>query len=204
MSIPNKLLPFIEKTINRYLDFDQEKSAELEQLEGKCICINLTSPEFIAYCLPMTGAVQLDHDYPRDADVTITTTLSGLIKLSRSDNPAAAISAGEVEIEGDLRLAQSFADTLSGIDFDWEQKLSEFSGDLFANRLGMLVRSGKQWLGQTGTNLRMDTAEYLTEEAELLPTRVEVEQFTSEIESLRDGVDRLEARLNRLDPQANS
>lgn len=196
---PIKLLPVIEKTINRYLSFDTEKAAELESLEGKCIQINLSKPEVSAYCLPMEGALQIESEWSQPADVVINTTLSGLLKLSRSDNPAAAISAGEVEIEGDLRVAQQFADTLAGIDFDWEQQLSNFSGDFIANRIGMFVREGSKWLQQTGTNLRTDTAEYLTEEADILPTKVEIEDFASKVENLRDAVDRLEARINLID-----
>ncbi len=199
-----KLLPHIEKAINRYLSFDTEKAAELEALEGKCIQINLSKPEFNAYCLPMGGGVQIETEWSQAADVTINTTLSGLLKLSRSDNPATAISAGDVEIEGDLRLAQKFADTLAGIDFDWEQQLSKYSGDFLANRIGMFVREGSKWLQQTGTNLRTDTAEYLTEESDILPTKVEIEQFSSEVENLRDAVDRLEARINRINEQGRS
>lgn len=196
---PSKLLPVIEKTINRYLSFDTEKAEELESLEGKCIQINLSKPEVSAFCLPMSGALQIESDWSQPADVIINTTLGGLLKLSRSDNPAAAISAGEVEIEGDLRVAQQLADTLAGIDFDWEQQLSNFSGDFIANRIGMFVREGSKWLQQTGTNLRTDTAEYLTEESDILPTKVEIEHFASQVENLRDAVDRLEARLNLLD-----
>jgi len=198
-----KILEIAERSINHYLSFDPEKAAEFESLEGKCIKVVLSAPAITAYCLPMAGEIQIDSEYTREPDVSLTTTLGGLIKLSQSDNPTEAIKSGDIEIDGDLRLAQKFSDILSGIDFDWEQRLSQYSGDLIANRLGGLFRSGQSWLKQTRTNLRMDTAEYLTEEADILPTKIEVESFSNKVENLRDAVDRLEARINLLDAKKN-
>lgn len=65
------------------------------------------------------------------------------------------------------------------------------------------MRSGQTWFKQTRTNLRMDTAEYLTEEADILPTKVEVEDFANKVENLRDAVDRLEAKINLLDKRSD-
>lgn len=194
----NKIVGIAERAINHYLGFDPEKAAELATLEGKCIKVELSAPKITAYCLPMAGEIQIDTERTLEPDVSLTTTLGGLIKLSQSDNPTVAIKSGDIDIEGDLRLAQKFSDILSGIDFDWEQRLSQYSGNLIANRLGGLVRGGQAWLQQTRTNLRADTAEYLTEEADILPTKIEVESFANKVENLRDAVDRLEARINLL------
>jgi len=199
----DNILRIAQRTINHYLGFDPEKAAELETLEGKCIKVVLTAPKIEAYCLPMAGEIQIDNEYSLEPDVILTSSLGGLIKLSQSDNPTEAIKSGDIDIDGELRLAQKFSDILSGIDFDWEQRLSQYSGDLIANRLGGLVRSGQAWLKQTRTNLRMDTAEYLTEEADILPTRIEVESFSNKVENLRDAVDRLEARINLLSKQSD-
>jgi len=193
----NKIFSIAESTINHYLGFDPEKAEEFKALEGKCIEVILTAPKITAYCLPMAGEIQIDSDYKLAPDVTITTSLGGLIKLSQSDNPTKAIKSGDVDIAGDMRVAQKFSDILSGIDFDWEQRLSQYSGNLVANRLGGLVRGGRAWFKQTRTNLRMDTAEYLTEEADILPTKIEIAQFSTDVEDLRDAVERLEAKINQ-------
>lgn len=132
----DQILSIAEHTINHYLSFDPEKASELETLEGKCIKVELTMPKITAYCLPMAGEIQIDAEQTIEPDVSLTTTLGGLIKLTQSDNPTVAIKSGDIDIEGDLRLAQNFSDILSGIDFDWEQRLSRYSGDLIANRLG--------------------------------------------------------------------
>jgi len=67
-----KILEIAERSINHYLSFDPEKAAEFESLEGKCIKVALSAPAITAYCLPMAGELQIDSEYTREPDVSLT------------------------------------------------------------------------------------------------------------------------------------
>lgn len=201
MNTPNRpdLFKLVETVLNRYLALDTEMSSELEQLAGKCIGVELSSPELQLYLLPSSQQIQIERDFPIAADVTVRSSAGGLLGLLRSKNPVAALSSGDVEIEGDTDVAEKFAKILGAVDADWEQALSQYTGSLFATRFGNFVGSTKQWLSQSSNNFLQDSADYLKEESGVLPTRVEFERLVQQNDSLRDDTDRLEARIRRLE-----
>lgn len=194
----NMVLDIAQKIINRYLALDPEISSQLGDLKGKCIKIDITIPEITAFCFPHTSRLEIYSTTEQKPDCIIRGSLIELIKLTKADNPAAALSAGSIIIEGDNRLAQKFSDILSEVDADWEEQLSHFTGDFIASRFGKTLKQGEQWLQRGLSLLRSDTSEYLRKESSLLPTRIEIERFISDVDQCRDGLERLEVKINRL------
>jgi ubiquinone biosynthesis protein UbiJ len=64
--------------------------------------------------------------------------------------------------------------------------------------VGITVRRTSHWAAENLKTLVSDLSEYLTEEARLLPTRIELDNWTVDVDELRMAVDRIEARLRRL------
>ena len=60
------------------------------------------------------------------------------------------------------------------------------------------MRAAGRWGRQSADNLSLDLKEYLQEEARLLPSRYEIEEFLDQADTLRDDVERLAARVERL------
>ena len=111
-----------------------------------------------------------------------------------------------MEILGDSDTGQQFQDMLSAVDWDWEEQLSQLTGDVVAHQAGRLAREAIQFISNSSRTLQQDISEYLQEEARLLPARIEVGYFLEEVDQLRADVDRLSARVDRLsqtrDPKA--
>ncbi len=191
-------LDIAQGIINRYLALDTEISNQLGELEGKCIKIDITLPEITVFSFPHTAALELVNATEQQPDCTIRGSLIELIKLTKNDNVAAALSAGNISIEGDTRLAQRLSDILSAVDADWEEQLSHFTGDFIASRFGNTIKQGEQWLQRGLSILRSDTSEYLRTESSLLPGREEIKQFIKEVDNCRDDLERLEVRIKRL------
>ena len=68
-----------------------------------------------------------------------------------------------------MKFAKQLQDLLENIDFDWEAQLARVTGDTLAYPLAHLLRQTAQWCQQTHQSVQQTTAEYLREEARLLP-----------------------------------
>jgi len=202
MQATTLLMDIAESAVNRYLALDPEISQQLGQLEGRCIAIELTLPELTIFCFPRAGALTLQAGYDDEPDCHLKGSVSGFMKMIRSDNPAEVLSSGEVSIIGESRIAQDFSDTLSRIDIDWEEMLSKITGDFTAHRIGTAIESGRNWLMDGVRALQGDTTEYFQEESGILPTAIEVNRFIQDVDVLRDDVERLEARIRRLERES--
>ncbi len=71
-------------------------------------------------------------------------------------------------------------------------------GDAAAHRLGEIARGVGKWSREARSTMAQNIREYLQEESRDVPSRYEVERFTTNVGELRDDVDRLEARIRRL------
>ena len=87
---------------------------------------------------------------------------------------------GAVEIQGDTETGQQLQDILASAEWDWEEQLSRFTGDVVAHQVGTLARRARRLLGSSRDTLERDISEYLQEEC------------------LRADLDRLSARVERL------
>ncbi len=96
------------------------------------------------------------------------------------------------------RLAGTCSRSLASFSVDWEELLSGYLGDVAAHQLGNGGRAAAQWLAETRATLERDIAEYLRNEAELLPERWQIRQFLTAVDELRSDIDRLDARIKRL------
>ncbi|MDQ7073241.1 MAG: hypothetical protein Q9N32_06945 [Gammaproteobacteria bacterium] len=113
-------------------------------------------------------------------------------------DPDSLFSAA-IDINGDVQFAKQLRDLLDGFDFDWEAQLAKVTGDTLAYPLAHSIRQFSGWARHTHQSLQETMAEYLREEARLLPDKSQVNQYMSDIDMLRADLDRLEARINRLD-----
>jgi ubiquinone biosynthesis protein UbiJ len=104
-----------------------------------------------------------------------------------------------IKIDGDMGLGNHFSQILREIDVDWEELLSRAVGDVVAHHLGQVVRNAQGWLGDSSHAMRLNTQEYLQEEARLVPADAEIRQYLDAVDTLRADTDRLEARLKRLE-----
>ena len=199
MQATTLLFDLAESAVNRYLSLDPEISRQLGDLDGRCIALDIRAPEITIYCFPCAGGVALQSQYEGEVDCHLSGSISGLLKMIRSDNPAEVLSKGEVTIQGESRVAQMFSDTLSQVDIDWEELLSKVTGDFAAHRIGNSLKAGRDWFLDGIRALQTDSTDYLQEESGILPTEVEIERFIQEVDVLRDDVERLEARLRRLE-----
>lgn len=196
--IPSSLLAGLEMAINRYLALDSEHTLRLGALAGKIIAVEVTGVNAVVYVTASSGGLQLLSRYEGAPDVVIRGAPWSLGRLVSGSRGRDLLSRGEVEIRGDVELAQRFQQLLAAVDVDWEEQLSRFTGDAAAHQIGNVFRGGMEWLSSALQSFGQDLAEYLQEETHTLPTRLEVEEWLAAVDELRSEADLLEARVVRL------
>jgi len=188
----------LEIALNQYLKLDDDVSLFLSPMAGKIIAINVQPFNETIYLCPTTETIQLLEQCSDEADTKITGTLSALGLMGLSSTPMRSIFSGEVTIEGDTHLAHKFQQLFDKLDIDLEEKLSHFTGDIVAHKIGNLFRSGQNWTEETIETFRLNSKEFLQEETKDLPAGPEADIFYHQVDTLRSDFDRLSARIDRL------
>lgn len=193
----------LETAFNTWLKLDAETHGNalerLQALQGKLICLHVSNPDVKLYFLPMADKVRVTTEYDAEPDVTIHGSALALMRLSAAEDTGKAMLQQGIKIDGDMGLGNRFSDILRDIDVDWEELLSRAVGDVLAHQMGQLARTTKGWLDDSAHAMRLNTQEYLQEEARLLPADAEIRRYLDEVDTLRMDVDRLEARIKRLE-----
>lgn len=183
---------------NRVLQQDLQAFAAVKALSGKVIAIEVTGT-VITWFLHFTNqGISLDREYSGQPNVTIKARPSALVSLCLNRNSKITKVSPDMEINGDVGLAQEFQQILKTLDIDWEEHCSHWVGDTAAHKLGRFLKLAKNYIIETRHTIGMDISEYLRYEKEILPEREEIELFNNAVDTLRDDAERLAQRLERL------
>ena len=104
----------------------------------------------------------------------------------------------EAQMSGDTSFAQALAYVAQHLQWDFEEDLSKFVGDIAAHRIGQTARGAAQWGRQSVDSLQIMLRDYLTEERPVIAKPREVAEFVASVDELRDAVARLEKRIELL------
>jgi len=190
------LLSLAEQSLNRVLNQDPVTLDRLGELGGKVVAIEASAPAFKLYLLPHSEGIDLLGHYGGEPDVRLSGTALSLARLPIAGNEV--LFGKGVGLQGDATLAHRLQAILADTRIDWEAWLGDLLGDAAGHEVARVLRALGGYSRDTARSLLLDTREYLQEEAQLLPTRVEIDIFLDEVDELREAADRLEARINRL------
>ncbi len=192
----------LEAAFNTWLALDEKTYGQarqrLQALQGKLIHLRISNPGFDLYFLPTAEQVRISASYEALPDVSIQGSALAFMRLTQAEDSGKAMLENGIKLEGDLGLGTEFSNILREIEVDWEELLSQAVGDTIAHQAGQMARNTQGWLDQSAQAMRLNTQEYLQEEARLLPAAAELNYYYDQIDQLRMDTDRLEARLNRL------
>lgn len=199
MEAGSAALLVIEQALNGLLAIDPIRRDRLAAMHGKRIAIDLRDWNLTLIFVPdANGDLQLFSGDRDEADGWIAGTPFDFAESAMAERKEDQVFKGKIELGGDTHLAQGFSTILADLDPDWEELLSNMTGDATAHQAGNAVRSMMAWGKRSARILQGNMGEYLTEESRLLPTRFEFEECRDSVESLRDDVERLAARIDLL------
>jgi len=198
------LLPILlpaERLINAALSVDEISRTRLGELNDKVIVIHETTFEATIAVSIVGNAVQLLNQFDGEANVTLTGDYSSLLALIKSSD---ALYGSSIRIEGELGVAETLRSIVGQLDIDAESLIAPITGGSVARQAGLLFESASSFFSRTSDSVRLNTKEYLQEEARVLVPPTLAQEFEEEVVSLREAVDRAEARLRRLEQKRSS
>ncbi len=189
----------LEILINQTLSLDPKASQFLKKLQGKKIEINInlsySSKNFFIQFSPL--GIKCLHLTFSSSDAIIRGPLHAYLHFARTRDPRGAAECG-LSFTGDPETLETLQSLCSNLNIDWEEYLSQWTGDIFAHQIGTILRSAKRSQQVLLDNTQHSIAEYLTEEIKVLPTRGEVEEFLNNVDVLRANTERLLLRMDEF------
>lgn len=184
--------------VNRYISADPERANELSQINGKTIKLYLKElNQNIILKINDLSVVELEETADK-TDVEIIVSLKVLSDFMLGVDKESMLKNGDLEIKGDAHVASVFQHTMKSIEIDWEEILSDYTGDAIAHHLGAGIRELHALRARMKENFRLDARDFLQDNLQVAVTKEEVDEFMREVDTMRAQVERLEARLNRL------
>ena len=189
----------LEKLINKALELDEETRYALSQLEGKVIAFEFINTKLMLFLFPSINGLLIQTIYDEKPDVWIKGTPGNFIKMLTVSREEAVGLPADMQIMGDIGLAQRFQDIMQSIDIDLEEPLSKWVGDAAAYQLGRFFRNSRRYAVSSAKTLAMDLSEYLRFEIQMLPDDLLVKEFCDDVDRLREDVDRFSQRLGKFE-----
>ena len=188
----------IEKHLNKLIALDEEALLEFARLEGKVIQLDLLNTRACYFLYPGSYGLRVRTYCTENVDVVISGTPTALFSQVLQQDKARAV-ASDVELKGDVAVAQEFQRIIKNMDIDWEEGLSHWFGDGIAHQLGRLLRGAADFIEKSNTKLQLDMSEYLRFEKEVSIEQDEMDRFSLGVDELRNDVERLKQRISRLE-----
>ncbi|MDP5255188.1 MULTISPECIES: SCP2 domain-containing protein [unclassified Vibrio] len=187
----------VEVSLNRFIQDDSELSRRLGRLKGQAIQIHLIELDKSITFLFSQQIDVLAH-YEGEVDCYLSLSLSVLPQLKDHANITQLIKQDKLILEGDVQLAQKFANLLNDSRPDLAEWLSRYLGDIAAHQLVSSGEQGLQRLKHQADRQQRYIGQVLTEEWRVAPPALEIAYFCDQVDDLRSSAARFEARLQRI------
>lgn len=192
------ILELIELAINNALEHDPKTQQQLLKLQGKSMVLSLKPIEQSLQITPCPEGVEFSREISESVDVTLTATLSAMIKISRDGFEDAELQAGELEIAGDPIIGQRFARIIAELNIDWEALLAEHIGDSPARLISIVASRARELANESRSVMKARLNSLIKDELKLTADKNDVETFLDSVDILRADTDRLANKIRRL------
>lgn len=188
---------FIEPSINKLLSFDDKASQKLAKLEKKSLSVCLTDLSLNIKLQVLNNKVLLSSNID-GYDCLVTTSSQYLRSLSDASQLTKLIKQDNLELDGDLAIAQSFSELLINNDIDWQELLSSYFGDAMAHKIATGIKALASNIKIKSKDMDYTLSTAMTDELKLTPHFNEVNLFIDQVDVLSAKTDKLAATINSL------
>lgn len=190
--------PAIEMMINQTVGLDPDAQSRLQSLNNKIIKVVLTDLNISFFIVIEDSLILVKPDINKQPHAELTGSSASFFNLALNEKGSDSIFKGEVHFAGEIGTAQNFQNFFKQLNIDWEEHLSQYTGDIVAHQM---ISSGKKisdWLQKTVATTQQNLSEYIRFEAKLSPASIELENFYDAIADLKSDSDKLKQKVERL------
>jgi ubiquinone biosynthesis protein UbiJ len=197
----------IELAMNQLLKLDDDSQQRLQKLSGKSLQVTIRElpwPLLFSFSeqIDVRAVMLSDTDLEQtteSVDCLIELNLETLPKLRDNSQLTQLIQQKQLNLIGDIYVAQTFSALLKDLDIDWEEQLSGYTGDVVAHQtftsMRALFDTAKAQIEQGAIEL----GEHLTSSDSIAVKPSEMFEFSKNVNALRSDAERLSARLALLE-----
>lgn len=185
-----------EKCINKSLQYDPATQHALTACEGKILSLQIATPAITIAVLIQEKSLRLMSNWDGQVDTQLSGSLIALAQIAQT--PVHNLKDSGVTVMGDLQFLAQLQKILQQLDIDWEEMLTQIFGDLIGHQMAQTLRSKINWTQNRAKTAQRLASEFVTEELQAIPSKIELEDFYRQVDELQLAVDRLGARFNNL------
>jgi ubiquinone biosynthesis protein UbiJ len=197
----------IELAMNQLLKLDDDSQQRLKKLSGKSLQVSIRElpwPLLFSFSeqIDVRTVITADNELEptsEQVDCLIELNLETLPKLKDSSQLTQLIQNKQLNLIGDIYVAQTFSALLKDLDVDWEEQLSVYTGDVLAHQtftsMRTLFDTAKTQIEQGAIEL----GERLTQSDSIAVKPSEMMGFSRSVSDLRSATERLSAKIALLE-----
>lgn len=192
----------IEKLVNQALMYNLHGTRALMPLNEKTLTVKLAELGF-----PLNFSINSEKIHvtsgDRQNDCCLTSSIKTLIALKEQQKLTDLIKQGQLDIDGDIKVAQRFADIASSVDIDWRSELAKRIGDIPTYKIGQLGKNLAEKLAFARQQIQSDASEWLVHEKNILVTNSELSYYYQGVKQISEHVEQVSERIEHLINQHN-
>ncbi|WP_432455187.1 ubiquinone biosynthesis accessory factor UbiJ [Agarivorans sp. QJM3NY_29] len=197
MPLSSLITAGVEVLSNQVLALDEASAERRSHLSGKVLAIQVRPlPNF--YFVVSKQQLDVLHEYQGKPDCSLSMSLLTLMELKQAERIPSLIKQDKLQLEGDIKLAQHFADLFLQLDPDFEEKLSQRIGDVAAYQIVSKSRLLAQALNTLFNKAPTKLTELASEEWGLVVGQLEYQAWQQQLQLLVKDVDILSLRIQDL------
>lgn len=201
LMIPQFLCSAIELIMNKALALSN-KPVSLTNIENKTLTLELAELNF-PISVSASNTKLLVTSTGAASDCTLISSVTTLRQLQAKQQLTELIKQEQLDIQGDIKLAQQFARIAEELEIDWQTEIAKHIGDVPTHKLTKITEKAKSSLAQLVTSLELDVAEFLIHEKKLAVTNSEIKRFNQAVSKTQEQLSNIELRLATLVNHSN-
>lgn len=177
------LCSVLEAIINKALSLSLNGTQALNVLEQKNLVVNLAELGFPLSFIVNNSKV-LVTSLAENPDCAIDTSIKTLVALKNEHQLTDLIKQDKLDITGDIKIAQHFANVAETLDIDWQSELAKHIGDIPTYKLTQLSKKIAGKLNFAAKQIQADSTEWLVHEKRLAVTSSQIAAFNLQVSEL--------------------
>lgn len=178
----------LEAIINKALNLSLNGTQGLFPLEQKNLVVHLSELGFPLSFIVNSNKV-LVTSLSENPDCAIHTSIKTLVALQKEQQLTELIKQDKLDIVGDIKVAQHFANVAETLNIDWQSELAKHIGDIPTYKLTQLSKKIASKLSFASQQIQADSSEWLVHEKRLVVTNSQVSEFNLQVSKLEIDTD---------------
>ena len=193
----------VEFAVNQALALNINGSHVLSALEQKTLTILLTELGF-----PLSFSINenkvLVTSLTERSDCTINTSVKTLLELKNEQQITELIKQEKLDVQGDIKVAQLFANIAESLEIDWQSEIAKHIGDIPTYKLSQFGKSLARKFNFASQQIQADATEWLVHEKRLVVTSSQLHDFNRQVSDINQQTDIIAERIQRLADKAST